>query len=111
MRYSRPLRGPAKPAIEFSDLLRIGVPWVAVKRCEFGDQLRNSDTELGGSGLEHVGGLLVHLDADVGTHGTRIADPETVKGGVSVGVGGSIPTRGLGVSRPQMLEGERVRCW
>jgi hypothetical protein len=49
-----------------------------VERREFGDQLRNSHTEFGRSHLEYIRRVLVDLDADIGTPGTRIADPETV---------------------------------
>ncbi len=47
------------------------LPRCAVECRQLGDQLRNRHAELGRCICEHVRGVLVDLDADVGTHRTR----------------------------------------
>jgi hypothetical protein len=84
MRHARAFRGPGRSTIKFCNLIGVCFPGRAVKGRKFGDQLGDGHPELGCSGLEHIRGVLVDLDADAGVHGTRIADPETV---------GSIPAR------------------
>ena len=77
MRHARAFRGPGRSTIEFCHLIGVCFPGSAVKGGKFGDQLGDGHAELRCSGLEHLRRLLVDLDADVGVHGTRIADPET----------------------------------
>lgn len=77
MRHARAFRCPARSTIEFCNLVGVCLPGRAVKGRKLGDQFGDGHAELGCSGLEHVRSVLVDLDADVGVHGTRIADPET----------------------------------
>jgi hypothetical protein len=85
----------------------LGAP---VKRRKFGDQLGDGHAEFGCSGLEHIRSVLVDLDADVGVHATRIADPETAGSGPRPSLGGgaaeliwprrrSVPMRGESVGK------------
>jgi hypothetical protein len=76
MRHARAFSGGGRSTIELRNLIGVRFPGRAVEGRKFGDQLRHGHAELGGSRLEHIRGVLVDLDADVGAHGTRIADPE-----------------------------------
>lgn len=61
-------RGPGSAVIESC------VPRPAAECREFSDQLRNRHSEFCSPPLEHVGGVLVDIDADVRTNDASIAD-------------------------------------
>lgn len=99
-------RSPVVSAIELCDFISLGVPRRAVERRQFSDQLSNRQAEFRRSCLEHVRSVLVDLDADVGAHNARIADPDALGDRVCADPG-SIPTRGRGYRNPQVGEGMR----
>ena len=76
MRHARAFHGPGRSTIEFCNLIGVRFPGSAIKGGKLGDQLGDGQAEFGCSGLEHVRSVPVDLDADLGVHGTRIADSE-----------------------------------
>lgn len=82
MRHARAFRRPGISAIELCEFVSVRFTRGAVECRQFSDQLWNRHAQFGRSQPEHVRGVFVDLDTDVDTHGTRIADPETVSGGV-----------------------------
>ena len=85
MGHPRAFRGPGISAIKLCDLIDARFPRIAVECRQFSDQLRYSHAELGRSHLERVRSVLVDLDQDIGTHATRIPDPEPVSDAASGG--------------------------
>lgn len=75
-------RGPGGSTIELRELVIVRFPGLAVECGQFSDQLRNGQAKLGCSQLEHVRRVLVDLNAHMGAHGTRIADPASASGDV-----------------------------
>ena len=76
MRHARAFSGCGRSTIELRNLIGVRFPGRAVEGRKFGDQLRHGHAEFGCSRLEHIRGVLVDLDADVGAHANRIAYPE-----------------------------------
>jgi hypothetical protein len=81
VRHTRTFRSFGIPAIELCHLVGVRFPGSAVESRQFSDQLGNRHAELGRAALKDLRGALIDLDADVGAHGTRIADPEPVSDG------------------------------
>ena len=92
--HSRAFRCLGISAIELCDLVSVCVPRGAVECRKFRDQLRNGHAELGRSDLKHVRSSLVDLDADVGIHATRIADPKPSASACEVAQPASMSDRG-----------------
>ena len=77
MRHARAFGGPGRSTVEFRISSASASRRGAVECRQFGDQLRNGYAEFGCSRLEHIRGVPVDLDTDLGVHDSRIADPET----------------------------------